>query len=68
MCVVGAVCDVVRLGVRVVVEEEGAAGEAVVGPVVDAVFVVGRWTTNVGVADAVIEGVAWDMGELRGVG
>lgn len=35
--------DVVGFGVGAVVEEEAAAGDAVVGPVVDAAFVVCGW-------------------------
>jgi hypothetical protein len=37
----------------------------VVGPVVDAGFVIGGWAADVGGADAVVEGVGWDVGELR---
>lgn len=61
---VGVIDDVLGLGVGVIVEEEGAAGEAVAGPVVDAVFVIGGWAVDVSGADAVVEGVGWDVGEL----
>jgi hypothetical protein len=61
---VAAVGDVLGLGVGIVVEEEGAAGEAVVGPVVDAVFVVGGRAVDIGAADAVVKGVGGNMGEL----
>lgn len=64
---VAAVGDVLGLGVGPVVEEEGAAGEAVVGPVVDAVFVVGGGAVDVGAADAIVEGVGWHVGELGAV-
>lgn len=40
---VGVVGYVVGFGVGAVVEEDAAGGDAVVGPVVDAAFVVGGW-------------------------
>jgi hypothetical protein len=64
VCGVAAIGDVVGLGVGIVVEEEGSAGEAMVGPVVDAIFVVGGRAVDIGAADAVVEGVGGDMGEL----
>ncbi len=54
---VGAVSDVLGLGVGVVVEKKGAAGYAVVRPVMDAVFVVGAGADDVGGADTVVEGI-----------
>jgi hypothetical protein len=64
MCGVAGIVDLVRLSIGPVVEEEGAASEAVVGPVMDAVFVVGTGAVDIGAADAVVEGVGWDVGEL----
>ena len=60
MWLVAAVGDILGLGVGPVVEQEDAAG----GPVVDAVFVVGTRTTDIGRTDAVVKAVGCDMGEL----
>lgn len=45
---VWVVVDAVGFGVAPVVEEDAAAGNAVLGPVVDAAFVVGGRADNVG--------------------
>lgn len=45
---VGVVGDVVGVGVVAVVEEDGAAGDAVGGPVVDAAFEVGVFAVDIG--------------------
>lgn len=49
------VLDPVGVGVRAVVEQDAAAGEAVRAPVVDATFVVGRLADNVGRVSVVVE-------------
>ena len=54
---IGAVSDVLGLGVGVVVEKEGAPGYAVVRPVVDAVFVVCAGPHDIGGADTVVKSV-----------
>lgn len=65
---VAVVGYVLGFGVGVVVEEEGAAGDAVGGPVVDAVFEIGVGAVDIGAADVVVEGVGGDVGELEGRG
>lgn len=61
---VAAVGDVLGLSVGAVVEEESAAGEAVISPVVDAVFVVSRGTGDVGRVDVVVECLGGYVGDL----
>ena len=61
---IAGVFYVLGLSVAVVVEEEGTAGESVLRPVVDAVFVVGGWADDVGSVDIVVEGMGSGMGEL----
>jgi hypothetical protein len=57
VCGVGVVGYVVGFGVGAVVEEDAAAGDAVLGPVVDAAFVVGGWAGYV--AAFGLDGVGW---------
>ena len=65
----GVVFDGLRGGVRAVVEEDGAAAEAVEGPVVDAAFVgVGVWGGEVGGFRVVLWGWGWLVGGGVGMG
>ena len=61
---VGVVVVVLRRSVGAVVEEEGAAGHAVAGPVVDGAFVVGVRAGDVGAVGVVVECAGWEVGEL----
>ena len=67
MVVVAVVGDVVRVRVAAVVEQDAAAGDPVLGPVVDGAFLVGVRAEDVGGLGVVVEGAGGDVGELVGV-
>ena len=62
----GVVGDGLGSGVAAVVEEDGAAGEAVAGPVVDAAFVVvhDAFAVEVGGVAVVVEGLGGDVSHV----
>ena len=65
--VVAVVGDVVGVGVAAVVEQDAAAGDPVLGPVVDGAFLVGVGAEDVGGLGVVVESAGGDVGELVGV-
>ena len=65
--VVGVVLDAFSVRVGAVVEEDAAAGDAVLGPVVDGAFVVRFRSEDVGAVRVVVEGAGCEVGELGAV-
>ena len=62
--VIGIECYAFLLAVRLVVEKDAAACDAVVRPVVDGAFVVCTGSDDVGAVGIVVEGVCWYPGEM----
>ncbi len=64
MSFVGVILDALFVGIGAVIEQDAAAGNAVVGPVVDGAFVVCFGTSDIFAVGVVIEGGRGHVGYL----